>query len=165
MREINGPIKALCKQLNINFLNRRKTNLGALIAHKRPCNDILDMKEVIYKIPCKECEVVYLGETKQKLGTRTKEHFASCQKAFLSQAVYQSVKNDTGLPFHFLYSGHSFDFDKVQLVQRERNWVKRKILEALYIQTTANTCNLNSGMKFDENWLTFFQFLSSLPFS
>ena len=42
MREINSPIKALCKQLNINFLNRRKTNLGALIAHKRPCNDILD---------------------------------------------------------------------------------------------------------------------------
>jgi len=123
------------------------------------------MKEAIYKIPCKECEVVYLGETKRKLGTRTKEHFASCQKAFLSQAVHQSVKNDTGLPFHFLHSGHSFDFDKVQLVQRERNWVKRKILEALYIQTTANTCNLNSGMKFDENWLTFFQFFSSLPFS
>ena len=84
MREINGPIKALCKQLNINFLNRRKTNLGARIAHKRPCNNILEMKEAIYKIPCKECEVVYLGETKRKLGTRTKEHFASCQKAFLS---------------------------------------------------------------------------------
>ena len=67
MREINGPIEALCKQLNINFLNHRKTNLGALIAHKRPCNDILDMKEVIYKIPCKECEVVYLGKTKQNL--------------------------------------------------------------------------------------------------
>ena len=43
------------------FLNRRKANLGALIPHKRPCNDILDMKEVINKIPCKECEVVYLG--------------------------------------------------------------------------------------------------------
>ena len=67
------------------------------------------MKEAIYKIPCKECEVVYLGETKQKLGTRTKEHFASCQKAFLSQAVHHSIKNDTGLPYHFLHSGHSFD--------------------------------------------------------
>ena len=161
MREINGPIKALCKQLHINFLNRRKTNLGALIAHKRPCNDIFDMKEAIYKIPCKECEVNYLGETKWKLGTRTKEHCVSCQKAFLSQAVHQSVNNDTGLPYHFHHSGHSFDFDKVQLVQQERIWVKRKILEALYIQTTANTCNLNS----DENWLTFFQFFSSLPFS
>ena len=112
-------------------MNCRKTNLGSLIAHKSPCNDILDMKEVIYKIPCKECEVVDLGETKRKLGTRTKEHFASCQKAFLSQAVHQSVKNNTGLPYPFLHSGHSFDFDNVQLVQRERNWVKRKILEAL----------------------------------
>ena len=151
MREINGPIKALCKQLSINFLNHRKTNLGVLIAHKRPCNDILDMKDAIYKIFCKECEVVYLGETKQKLGIRKKEHFASCQKAFLSQEVHQSMKNDTGLPYHFLHLGHSFDFDKVELIHRERNWVKRKILEALYIQTTPNTCNLNSGMKFDEN--------------
>ena len=82
--------------------------------------DFLDMKEAIYKIPCKECEVVYLGETKRQLGTRTKEHFASCQKAFLSQAVHRSVKNDTGLPYHFLHSGHSFDFDKVQLVQQEK---------------------------------------------
>ena len=104
-------------------------------------------------------------ETKQKLGIRTKEHFASCQKAFLSQGVHQSMKNDTGLPYHFLHSGHSFDFDKVELIHRERNWVKRKILEALYIQTTPNTCNLNSGMKFDENWLTFFHFFSNLPFS
>ena len=48
------------------FLNRRKINLGALIAHKRPCNDILEMKEAIYKIPCKECEVVYVGEKKSE---------------------------------------------------------------------------------------------------
>ena len=41
----------------------RKTNLGTLIVHKRPCNGMLDMKEAIYKIPCKECEVVYLGVT------------------------------------------------------------------------------------------------------
>ena len=33
MREINGPIKALCKQLNFNFLNCRKTNPGAPIVH------------------------------------------------------------------------------------------------------------------------------------
>ena len=111
--------------------------------------------------------LTYYGDYAVRLLTAA-NHISSdydVQKAFLSQAVHQSVKNDTGLPFHFLHSGHSFDFDKVQLVQRERNWVKRKILEALYIQTTSNTCNLNSGMKFDENWLTFFQFFSSLPFS
>ena len=85
---------------------------------------------------------------------------------FIAKAVNlftQSMENDNGLPHHFLHSGHSFDFDKVQLIHQERNWVKRKILEALYIQATPNTCNLNSGMI--ENWLTFFQFFWSLPFS
>ena len=109
------------------FLNRRKINLGALIAHKRPCNDILNLKEAIYKIDCKECAVVYLGKTEQKVVTRTKEHFASCQKSFLSQTVHQSIKNVTGLPYHFLHSGHYFEFNKVQLVQQKRNWVKSKI--------------------------------------
>ena len=30
--------------------------------------------EVVYKIPCKNCERVYVGETGRPLGTRVKEH-------------------------------------------------------------------------------------------
>ena len=30
--------------------------------------------EVIYKIPCKNCERVHVGETGRPLGTRVKEH-------------------------------------------------------------------------------------------
>ena len=30
--------------------------------------------EVVYKIPCKNCECVYIGETGRPLGARVKEH-------------------------------------------------------------------------------------------
>jgi len=30
--------------------------------------------EVVYKIPCKNCEQVYVGETGRPLGARVKEH-------------------------------------------------------------------------------------------
>jgi len=156
MREINGPIKALCKQLNINYLSHGKTNLGALIAHKRPCNDILDMKEAIYKfLGLQSMWSCLLGWNKAKTWNKNKRAFCFLPKglSFSIASSYLEHKEWYWSPvYHFLHLGHSFDFDKVQLIHQERNWVKRKILEALYIQTTPNTCNLNSGMKFDENW-------------
>ena len=30
--------------------------------------------EVVYRIPCKKCECVYIGETEMPLGARVKEH-------------------------------------------------------------------------------------------
>jgi hypothetical protein len=49
---LNGPLKKLCKSLNIGFLNKRKINLGNLIAPKRPPTDLLHSKDCVYKIPC-----------------------------------------------------------------------------------------------------------------
>ena len=34
----------------------------------------LDKKSVVYKIPCKDCNVSYIGETKRSFEVRTNEH-------------------------------------------------------------------------------------------
>ena len=79
-----------------------------------------------------------------------------------TKKVIQSTKNDTGLPYHVLQTGHSFDFGKAEILCQERNWRKRKLLEALHIELTPNTCNLHKGMSFDNNWITFLRYFNSL---
>ena len=63
----------------------------------------------------------------------------------------KSSKNDTGLPYHVFMTGHSFDFENAEILCQEINWRKRKLLEALHIELTPNTCNLRKGKSLDNN--------------
>jgi hypothetical protein len=160
---LNAPLKKLCNSLNIGFLNKRKINLGNLISPKRPVDDVLQSKNCVYKIPCAEpnCLVSYIGETKRRIKTRFAEHLRACDKAKQTQKITNSEKSDTGLPLHVLQTGHEFDFGKAEILHREANWRKRKLLEAFNIEVTAHTCNIHKGMGFDDNWLTFLRFFNS----
>ena len=75
----------------------------------------------------------------------------------------QSEKNDTGLPYHVFMTGHSFDFKNAKMLCHEINRRKRKLLEALHIELTPNTCNLYNykGKSFDNNWLTFLKYFNT----
>ena len=160
---LNGPLKKLCKSLNIGFLNKRKINLGNLIAPKRPPTDLLHSKNCVYKIPCAnpKCPVSYIGESKRRNKSRFAEHQKTCDKVQYSKQVIHSEKYDTGLPLHTLQTKHKFDFEKAEILCQEPNWRKRKLLEALHIELTPNTCNIHKGMNFDNNWVTFLHYFNS----
>jgi hypothetical protein len=159
---LNEPLKKLCSSLNIGFLNKRKTSLGNLIAPKRPPTDVLNSKNCVYKIPCAQpdCPVSYIGESKRRNKTRFSEHQRTCCKVKQTNKVIHSEKNDTGLPLHVFQTGHQFDFEKAEVLCQEPNWRKRKLLEALHIELTTNTCNIHKGMEFDYNWISFLRFFN-----
>ncbi len=48
--------------------------LRRLLVHPKDRNETRDISEVVYKIPCKNCESVYIGETGRLFGTRLDEH-------------------------------------------------------------------------------------------
>ena len=57
---------------------------------------------VIYKIPCKDCPASYVGQTKQSLAIRLKEH---------QWLVYTGDRDSSALAEHTLDTGHSTDWD------------------------------------------------------
>ena len=59
-------------------------------------------------------------------------------------------------------TGHSFDFENAEILCQESNWRKIKLLEALHIELTPNTCHLHKGKSFDNNWLTFLKYFNTL---
>ena len=59
-------------------------------------------------------------------------------------------------------TGHSFNFENTEIICQKRNRRKRKLLEALHIKLTPNTCNLHKVKSFDNNWLTFLKYLKTL---
>ena len=61
---------------NIHDLHSSETTYYVEKYASAPKDRISDEQkpEVVYKIPCKNCERVYVGETRRPLGARVKEH-------------------------------------------------------------------------------------------
>ena len=119
--EIHRQPVTLCKRVGVHLLYSRQLNLGNLVAPKRPEVDIGFTRGCVYEIPCRDCDVCYVGETKRMLATRCKEHRASCKKIKEGQQLKDSERYDTGVPNHVLETNHEFNFENVKVLRKENN--------------------------------------------
>ncbi|CAF1481890.1 unnamed protein product, partial [Didymodactylos carnosus] len=110
-------------QLNIAF--RKTMTLKAIfLPLQKGKDESKNTMKLVYKIPCKDCNISYIGETGRQLTTRMKEHQKDIKKNTLTSAVAQHANSKS----------HSFDFDKVEKLAYESDWRKRTIKESLYTQ-------------------------------
>ncbi|KYN22039.1 hypothetical protein ALC57_05571, partial [Trachymyrmex cornetzi] len=96
-------------------------------------------KNVVYKIKCKDCNASYVGQTKRKLKTRITEH--------KNNIKWKSVKPSV-ITEHGRQLGHEFDWENIEICDREGYYNKRMISEMLYINTQWKGLNLKSDTEF-----------------
>jgi len=89
--------------------------------------------EVVYKINCKVCDQVYIGQTKRYLETQIKEH---------RRNIKNPSDNFSIITNHRLSFNHDFEWDKPNISHKERNRKKRKIAEIFFIKKFNNSINL-----------------------
>lgn len=82
---------------------------------------------VVYKIPC-ECNLCYVGQTKQFLESRIKQHRNNCKNVNILN------ENKTALASHNFEHHHNFDINNVEILGYEGNWLKRNISEMIFIK-------------------------------
>ena len=100
-------------------------------------------KGVIYKVEC-TCGSTYVGETHRTLEVRMKEH---------KRAVKNNNRNN-GIAVYANDTEHSSDWEKAEVIDKEQNWRKRRVEEALYIKEVKAQMNLDRGMALDGVWST-----------
>ncbi|XP_044755187.1 uncharacterized protein LOC123314131 [Coccinella septempunctata] len=118
-------LKNGCAYYNLSTTKRFFTQLK----HKTPST--LE-SEVVYKIACQNCHKCYVGQTKQYLKERIRQHKRDCEDV----ANY----NKTAVTHHQMTTGHKFDFDNVEILDREKNGYRRNISEMIQIRRN-NTVN------------------------
>ena len=87
----------------------------------------------VYKIPCKDCNKVYVGQTGREIDIRVNEHKRSVRYAQESSAIFKHVEY-----------GHCIDWDDTSMLYKSNCHITRKIIESLYINSMPNF-NLSSG--------------------
>jgi len=90
-----------------------------------------------YKIPCKNCERVYVGETGRPLAARVTEHRKEVDsitgiftRAEKSRAA--SICNKSAITDHICNGNHVTDWANAKVIDRETDKAGRLIREAIY---------------------------------
>jgi len=80
---------------------------------------------IVYKVKCKDCDCVYVGQSSRALKTRMKEH---------AKAIATLDKNS-------LLAKHQIDLENIEIVDRSSVWKQRLILEAWHSVRDRNAIN------------------------
>jgi hypothetical protein len=91
---------------------------------------LMDQSNVVYNIPCTDCDLSYIGQTSQYLKNRIYQHKNGSRRT----AVYIHQEEPPR---------HKLDFDDVQILQRQKHTFKREFLEMLHINNN-NTINIKT---------------------
>ena len=131
-------------QFNTNLVFNYENKLSHNLVMNKPKDKLTSG---VYKIPCKDCEKSYIGETGRCLQKRITEH----KKDIVMQ------KSESGVAEHVREFDHFFDFKNAKIVYPSKNIAKRHIVESTLIATlkkSNKTCNLNLGFSPHNEFLT-----------
>ena len=124
---VSKRIQRTCKGRDPSVVLAYKTQNTLYKSVFTKTKDRLDpnkQSDLVYSIPCQQCNAIYIGETCRKLETRLREH----------QLDVKNSRTKTGLSTHAIETGHNFDFDRAKVIHNNlTNTSKRKIIECLYI--------------------------------
>lgn len=97
---------------------------------------------VVYSIPCQDCNRQYIGQTSRYITTRIKEHSRD-------QKPENLVKNatKTALTEHAYNNVHQFDFKNTKIIGKEPNLKKRLMLESSKIKKAKNSVNKRTDVE------------------
>ena len=134
-------IKGKTEQLKAN-LQKPMFKLRSQLMRPKDALGELKQSGVVYSIPCKDCDVEYIGETGRAFGTRQDEH---------ERAVQLKKSGNSALAKHVHDEDHSVAWKKSRILCKENRWAQRKWKEACFIEQANNgIANRDNGMTLPE---------------
>ena len=87
--------------------------LGNILSSHKDRIDPFERQGAVYEIPCKNCNLVYVGETKRSFRTRIKEHIRDVRNA----TTKSIVENSTALCKHAITLDHELDWENSKVLR------------------------------------------------
>jgi hypothetical protein len=120
---IKGTSEALARKLkkhDINIAHKPSCTIRSSIVHPKERMPNMNKRNIVYKIPCRDCPQKYCGQTGKKLESRLHEHSLAVKRRDPKSLV----------AMHSLDTGHLFNFDETKIVGSAPTKRSREIIEA-----------------------------------
>ena len=135
IKNISELTARLLQPHGITVAHQPDATLRRIVSQPKSNPPMLEKSNVIYKIPCKDCNKHYVGQTGRKLSTRLHEHKLAVKRHDHLSLVSMHQDN----------YGHTFDWDNVEIMGQARQKKAREFLEAWY--SSKNSINKHIDME------------------
>ena len=139
------------KKHKVSTAVRPYNTLRQFLVHPKDKTSKEDNGELVYQIPCKMCEKVYIGETGRQLKTRLEEHRKEVNAVTKNTYTRSTRKQSEGtvhksaITDHATTENHIIDWEGTKIIDREGNKRKRHVKEAIWIRRTRGAINRDAG--------------------
>ncbi|KAJ8910650.1 hypothetical protein NQ315_011632 [Exocentrus adspersus] len=123
IKDLSTRVINLFSDENVKIAQRNVKPVGNLYTKLKDKNDDIKKINVVYSIPCHNCELSYVGQTTRSLKDRIVSHKSDCNVE----------KRSCALAEHVLDTGHHIDYNNTRILHVESNLGKRLFLEMIEI--------------------------------
>ena len=134
INSLSENLQRLFRDHNIPTYHKPFNTLKSLLVNPKDPIKKENQCGLIYHIKCQDCGKDYIGETGRNLGTRFKEHTS---RKGTNSAIKEHLEN----------TGHKCTLDNTKIIDKEANWYRRKIKEAIHIQRHNPSLNRDKGLE------------------
>ncbi len=142
-------IARFLKQYGIQTVSKKGQTIGSLLMKNSPSVQ-KEPKDIVYKIPCQDCNKFYIGQTSRYLSKRISEH----------QTDLQNQNQDSATTVHSLQTGHTIAFTNAHPLETEQYLAKRLKLESLYISTSKTVLNRKPETEIHPDFIRLFNLIT-----
>ena len=130
--ETSNVLRRVLHDFKIRSVFHSKNTLRSVLSKPKDKIGMESQSNIVYEIPCKDCDSVYVGETKRQFKTRVKEHMTAVRNCDIDkyEIAEHSWKND-----------HVIDWDNKKIIDRESGWTARKVKETIHSFNKSNRIN------------------------
>lgn len=128
--------RLLIRQHNVTSVSVTNSNLSNIVLKGKDRLPATLQTNVVYKISCKNCPASYVGQTKRELLVRIKEHSATSEKVRTKKQRLNKVvepEDHSVISEHESKFKHTFDWDRVRILNKETKLGKRLTSEMIHI--------------------------------
>ena len=145
--KLSERIEKMCRPLGVKTACRSRCTLRSPLLHVKQPREDKRKKGVIYEVPCKDCECVYIGKTGRPLEKQLSEH----KNAVKNNDTIYIYKN--GIAVHSWTKQHQVDWEAAKTIEVEGNYWRRRVLETLHIHQQQQTSKVDCGLTINPSWL------------
>ena len=103
-------IRRVLKGFNIRTAFQATNTLKRNLVHPKDPIDPNNRTDLVYKIPCEDCQIVYIGQTSRQLQVRKKEHQRCTNIKINNQQRLRQLERDSAIALHSIAEGHNINF-------------------------------------------------------
>ena len=148
---LSKPLRQISDRHNISLTFTSNRNLRNMLTKTKTRPPPHTTRNVIYQIPCKDCNATYCGQTCRPLYLRLSEHqrFTNNSKSFIST----DLQYTSAVAHHAHTTGHTIDFKSTHILSSLTKSSQLDLIEHAAIKIICPSLNkLHSAPNINNQW-------------